>query len=242
MPGGSQPLGLKKLIFEWNGHASFSALLKNFSHVYIAYIGVYEMSTLGRDTYHHGDLRETLVSLALEALEESGLESISLRQLAIQAGVSGMAPYRHFSDKAALLEAVARFGFRELLDQLRAVDDPADPRTAIIAFGVVYIGFACARPNLFRLMFGGAPPTPDADLEANPDTAFGLFSARVAQLTSVSDRQAAFLACWSIVHGFASLLVSRRIRRPPPDPSQMMRRLGEMILDGINVRPETPRT
>ena len=55
------------------------------------------MSTLGRDTYHHGDLRGTLVSLALEALEESGLESISLRQLAIQAGVSGIAPYRHFS-------------------------------------------------------------------------------------------------------------------------------------------------
>ena len=149
-----------------------------------------------------------------------------------------MAPYRHFSDKAALLEAVARFGFRELLDQLRAVDDPADPRRAIVAFGVVYVGFACARPNLFRLMFGGAPPTVDADLEANPDTTFGLFSVRVAQIAPVSDQQAAFLACWSMVHGFASLLVSRRIRPPPPDPSQMMRRLGEMILDGINIRPE----
>ena len=193
------------------------------------------MSTLGRDSYHHGDLRDTLVSLALEALEESGWELISLRQLAIRAGVSGMAPYRHFSDKAALLEAVARFGFRELLDKLRAVDDPADPRRAIVAFGVVYVGFACARPNLFRLMFGGAPPTPDADLEANPDTTFGLFSARVAQIAPVSDRQAAFLACWSMVHGFASLLVSRRIRRPPPDPLQMTQRLGEMILDGINV-------
>jgi AcrR family transcriptional regulator len=242
MPGGSQPLGLKKVVFERNGHASLSDLLKIFSHVCIAYIGVYEMSTLGRDSYHHGDLRDTLVSLALEALEESGWESISLRQLAIHAGVSGMAPYRHFSDKAALLEAVARFGFRELLDQLRAVDDPADPRRAIVAFGVVYVGFACARPNLFRLMFGGAPPTSDAGLEANPDTTFGLFSARVAQIAPVSDRQAAFLACWSMVHGFASLLVSRRIRSPPPDPLQMTQRLGEMILDGINVRPETPRT
>jgi hypothetical protein len=76
----------------------------------------------------------------------------------------------------------------------------------------------------------------------NPDSTFGLFSARAAQLAPVSDRQAAFLACWSIVHGFASLLVSRRVRRPPPDPLQMTQRLGEMILDGINVRPETPRT
>jgi len=200
------------------------------------------MSTLGRGTYHHGDLRKTLVSLALGALEESGLESISLRQLAIRAGVSGMAPYRHFPDKAALLEAVAEFGFSELLDQLRVVDDPADPRKAIIAFGVVYVRFACSRPNLFRLMFGGPPPTPDAKLEVNPASTFALFSARVAQLAPPSVRQTAFLACWSIVHGLACLIVSGRIRGAPPDPLETARRLGEMILSGIEITPKTPKT
>jgi AcrR family transcriptional regulator len=61
--------------------------------------GKYEMQTSGRDAYHHGALRETIVSLALEALETAGPDSLSLSSLAKKAGVSGMAPYRHFRDK-----------------------------------------------------------------------------------------------------------------------------------------------
>ncbi len=120
------------------------------------------MSTSKRDAYHHGDLRGALIALALETLEEDGPEGLTLRGLAERAGVSGMAPYRHFADKAALLEAVARRGFAELHSDLAAVDDAQNPKEALIAFGVVYVRFACARPEACsRVMFGGAPPTPD---------------------------------------------------------------------------------
>src|ERR1700722_14142677 len=106
---------------------------------------MYEMSTSKRDAYHHGDLRSTLIALALEKIEQEGPEQLALRSLAQRAGVSGMAPYRHFADKASLLEAVARHGFAELREKLREVEDP-DPRKALVAFGVVYVRFACARP------------------------------------------------------------------------------------------------
>jgi len=193
---------------------------------------MYEMSTLKRNPYHHGDLRSTLIAMALETIEQEGPEQLALRTLAQRAGVSGMAPYRHFADKASLLEAVARQGFAELRDEMRAVED-ADPTKALVAFGVVYVRFACARPGLFRLMFGGPPPTPGEQLAETPGTVFELLSNCVAQLVPPSRRQITLLACWSIVHGLASLLVSGRIRPPIPPPAELAESLGKMLMRGI---------
>ena len=191
------------------------------------------MSTSKRGSYHHGDLRGALIALALEALENDDPEAPTLRGLAEQAGVSGMAPYRHFPDKAALLEAVARQGFAELREKLREADDEGDPKKALIAFGVVYVRFACARPGLFRLMFGGRPPTPGEQLAGDPETVFGLLSARIAQLAPAPRRQIAFLACWSIVHGLASLLVGGRIRGAAAAPEDLAEQLGSVLLEGL---------
>jgi AcrR family transcriptional regulator len=193
---------------------------------------MYAMSTSNRDGYHHGDLRGSLLALALEAVEREGPEEVTLRGLAQKAGVSGMAPYRHFADRASLLEAVARYGFAEFRDRLQAVDDP-DPKKALVAFGVVYVLFACSRPGLFRLMFGGAPPTPSEQLAESPDTVLGLLTSRIAQLVPPPRRQIALLACWSMVHGLATLLASGRIRRPTPPPAELAESLGEMLMRGI---------
>ena len=58
------------------------------------------MTTSAR-TYHHGNLREALLTAAESALASGG--DLSLRALARQVGVSHAAPRRHFSDKQALL-------------------------------------------------------------------------------------------------------------------------------------------
>jgi AcrR family transcriptional regulator len=196
------------------------------------------MSTSKRNRYHHGDLREALTTLAMEVIETEGPEGLTLRGLAERAGVSGMAPYRHFVDKAALLEAVARQGFAALREEMRGVDDANDPKRALIAFGVVYVRFACARPGLFRLMFGGAPPTPDAGLGDDPQTLFGLFTARIADIAPPSERSRAFFACWAMVHGLASLLVSGRIRGPAPAPEDLARQLAQIVLAGLQASGE----
>ena len=53
-------------------------------------------------TYHHGDLRATLVKVATARLSAHGIDSLSLRKLAEDAGVSRSAPYHHFKDKNVL--------------------------------------------------------------------------------------------------------------------------------------------
>ncbi|WP_156508836.1 TetR/AcrR family transcriptional regulator, partial [Oleiphilus sp. HI0132] len=68
--------------------------------------------------YHHGDLRNKLISISLEMLQENGMPGLSLRKLAERAGVSRSAPYHHFKDKNDLLAAVAEQGFEVLTEQL----------------------------------------------------------------------------------------------------------------------------
>ena len=144
------------------------------------------------------DLRARLLAAALASLERG--EDVGLRAVARDAGVSAMAPYRHFRDKAALLAAVARRGFDELRKALLAADDRPDASDALVAQGEAYLAFARTYPTLFRLMFaghdGGPPPV--------EDNAYGVMVRRVQQLAP-AQVEAATLACWSAVHGMATL-------------------------------------
>ena len=153
------------------------------------------------ENYHHGDLRTALVTTALSLLE-AGDGPPSLREVARAAGVSAMAPYRHFADRAALLAAVADEGFAALRTRLLAADEAPTSRAALIAQGRAYVDFALAQPALFRLMFsrektGGVP---------EGETAYTVLANRVARLAP--DRaEAATLAAWGLVHGLATLLL-----------------------------------
>jgi len=149
-------------------------------------------------------LRDALVKAALEMLEQG--EEPSLRAVARAAGVSAMAPYRHFADKAALLSAVAERGFAALAEVLAAADTDPDPRAALVGQGLAYIAFARARPALFRLMFAS-----DFKLTLGGDSgAFATLADRVASL-GARDPQAATALSWAAVHGLAMLELDGRL-------------------------------
>lgn len=76
--------------------------------------------TTPKAAYHHGDLRNALVTAALEMVEAGDVESFSLREVARRVGVSANATYRHFDDKASLLVAVTRAGFELMAESMRS--------------------------------------------------------------------------------------------------------------------------
>ncbi len=155
----------------------------------------YVVNMVGKD---NPDLRARLIAAALTSLERG--EEVGLRAIARDAGVSAMAPYRHFRDKAALLAAVALRGFDNLREVLLAADAQSNACDALIAQGKAYLAFARAHPALFRLMFAGhADGPPPAE-----DNAYGVMARRVQQLAP-ANLEAATLACWSSVHGMATL-------------------------------------
>src|ERR1700756_4423963 len=105
-------------------------------------------------SYHHGDLHAALVKAAAAEVERGGYENLSLRELAESLGVSRAAPYRHFTDRRALLAAVAADGFERLTAAYRkATSSGKTPRARLAAAGRGYLQFAAERPQTFRLMF-----------------------------------------------------------------------------------------
>ncbi|RAR62524.1 TetR family transcriptional regulator [Paraburkholderia unamae] len=156
-------------------------------------------------------LHDRLVDCAL-ALLEAGESDVSLRAVARAAGVSAMAPYRHFEDKVALMGAVALKGFAMLEAGAARANEAADPGEALTAQGLAYVGFARAHPALFRLMFadGAGLDLPHDDCKG----AYALMVRRVAELAP-HQAEAGALACWGLVHGLATLALDGRI---PADP------------------------
>lgn len=159
------------------------------------------------------DLRARLTEEAMRLLAE-GRDDLTLRAVARAAGVSAMAPYRHFADKAALLGAVKQEGFRRLREAVR-LSEAGTPTAgeALIAQGLAYLAFAQAHPALFRLMFASPLASP-APMDGAADTAYGALVRRMSLLLPEMV-EVGTTAAWSIVHGLTTLTLDGRL---PPDP------------------------
>ena len=153
------------------------------------------------------DLREQLIDAALGLLDRG--EEFGLRSVARAAGVSAMAPYRHFADREALLAAVVAREFERLRVRMIEADRAPDPAAALLAQGLAYVAFAFESPALFRLMFTGPP---HGKLPGG-ENAHDLLAARVRALVPDS-AEAGILACWGAVHGIATLTLDGRLEPP----------------------------
>ncbi len=106
-------------------------------------------------SYHHGDLPDELMRLAVLHIAAEGTEKLSLRALAREAGVSQTAPYRHFPTKRCLLAAVATQGFGILHERmLTAIAKQHTVEERFVFMGVAYVEFALTHPTHYHLMFG----------------------------------------------------------------------------------------
>lgn len=159
--------------------------------------------------YHHGDLSAALLQTAGKIIEKEGLESLTVRSLTRQAGVSRAAPYRHFRHREALLAALAAEGYA----MLGRAQREAAAAGGLRAMGEAYVRFALRHPQRFRLMFGGqlAIAKHPALREIALKTFEGLSGALAARVGDAPGARDASIAAWALVHGLAQLLLGDRI-------------------------------
>ena len=187
-----------------------------------------------RSRYHHGDLRNALLTAAIAILEEQGLDALSLRAVAARAGVSHAAPAHHFPTLKALLTAVATASFVRFESTMREerAKAAADPRSQLAAAGDGYVRFARDCPQQFRLMFSPSRlEWQEPSFQAAGRAAYRQLEevcAPVADLraeTSPEQRQSLERTVWSSVHGYCHLLLAGQLGypydgspEPPPRP------------------------
>jgi len=190
-----------------------------------------------RDTFRHGNLPEALVNAALKRLEAEGMESISLRELARDAGVNHRAVYRHFPDKLSLLAAVAESGWRRAAQRLRkSTTGKAPGEPALIAGGVGLFLFARDCPNLFHLMAGARiniegkfPHLEAAMLDALQIFAVGFAGTGMAP-NIVVERTAVFVAA---LQGVITQILHQRLQVAPAKARAFVADVCTMLIMGI---------
>lgn len=192
----------------------------------------------GRGGYHHGDLAEVLVQIAIEHIAESGTEKLSLRALARDAGVSPTAPYRHFPTKQCLLATIAARGFRQLEHTMReAHRSHEDPSDRFIAINSAYIRFALAHPVAYQIMFGsilGDFTEFDFLVDAAgacSETVLVFLSQFIVENELPYDVRQLSGIVWAGIHGCASLLLTLESKGPAAENLQSMQSIGEMAGD-----------
>jgi len=197
------------------------------------------------DRYHHGDLRPALLEAALRTIQKQGVHALTLRAVGKDLGVSQTALYRHFADKAALLAAVAREGFRMLrLALLGGWEQPGKRLEGFVGMGVAYVRFAVENPSHYRVMFSVNLDRAERDpeLEAEGAGAFqvlvdALVELQRAELVRRDDPQELALFIWAIVHGVAMLAIDGRLQKAHPDVDGLVRYSLERLRTGIWLAP-----
>lgn len=90
---------------------------------------------------------------ARRLLDKKGTEAVTMRRVAKAVGITPMAVYRHYSDRAGLLNALADEGFEELAAQLAGKRFTGDMEERLSRMAEIYLEHALRNPRLFELMF-----------------------------------------------------------------------------------------
>ncbi len=194
--------------------------------------------TRGRATH------DRLLVAARQHLDAEGLEGLSLREIARQAGVSHGAPLRHFPTLAALLGGRRRGGVSAISTPRWTPPRPrraqsAGGRRRLAAAAQGYVSFARTHPGVFSLMFRrDLCDTESPDYLTTGGIAFGQLVALVTAAQTDGWRPtvpATELAgvLWAAAHGLAALEL-HGVLGPTTgvaDPDHLVRLMTDLVLE-----------
>lgn len=170
-----------------------------------------------KNDYHHGNLKEEMLNIALDVIATQDVEHLTLKVLADATGTARTAIYKHFKSKDALIEKVIETGFQKFDDSVATIlvdkDKPLLDRFYLSA--KAYIEFARNNPNLYRLLFGAKyAPIRENILSIKDDNCSGFGALKKAieegQENGILKKEDSFqrtIILWAMLHGLSSLLI-----------------------------------
>jgi AcrR family transcriptional regulator len=99
------------------------------------------------------ELRDHVLSVAVELLAREGVAGLTARSVAREAETSTPAVYELFGDKGGLVREVFFEGFRLLRGRLSTLNVSDDARADLVELMAIYRGFVRENPVLSQVMF-----------------------------------------------------------------------------------------
>jgi AcrR family transcriptional regulator len=95
----------------------------------------------------------SILAVARKLLDREGLEAVAMRPVAKKVGITPMAIYRHFTDRASLLNAISEEGFHDLSVRVQALRLTGSVEARLVQVADLFLDAALQFPNLYKLMF-----------------------------------------------------------------------------------------
>jgi len=200
------------------------------------------MSTKGRKTYRHGNVRGAVIEAGLAMVEEGA--ELTMRGLARRIDVNHNTISHEFEDLRGVKAALSMEVLGELADAVSRTDvAELSTRDALVAMAIEYCRFGVTHIRRYAFLFGprlnldGRHP----ELEDGFQRVFLLFVAVFERGTELGELRrhnalAATLQLGSSVHGFVHLNCVGRLTIPEGEFETWARSFVELPIDGLMQR------
>jgi AcrR family transcriptional regulator len=182
---------------------------------------------------------EAVLDAARELLAKEGVEALTVRRIATEAGGSTMNVYSRFGGKDGVVNALLIEGFERLADSITRGRTTSSPLADIERCALRYREFALANPTHYELMFGSkkvdhaeSPELVEAAKRSLNLLAAKLERAMGAGLIRRADPTITAEVMWSACHGPVSLEM-RDVGPPETDWKDVHQRLIRAVIAGL---------
>lgn len=187
------------------------------------------------------DTSASILTAARALLDKEGIAAVAMRPIAERVGVTPMAIYRHYADRASLLSAIANEGFHDLAMRVRTLQLKGDVERRLMQVGDVFLDTALQFPHLYELMFlvprEGARVYP-ADFKAglsptfNPTVNILVEAMKAGELRPDDPIEIAFEFS-ALLHGLVVLYLGGRVVQPEKQFRLLCHRSFRRYLNGL---------
>ncbi|MDE5781464.1 MAG: TetR/AcrR family transcriptional regulator [Lachnospiraceae bacterium] len=166
-------------------------------------------------SYHHGDLRHSLIEMGIELIKQEGEESLSLRKVAAKCGVSNAAPYAHFKNKDEFLVAIQQHIMDLFTASLeKSFEEYENTNLLLPMLGKAYVMFFYQNPFYYDFLFSRKNISIKLSLDNsnnrdNPPlailqkAAISIFHKSELPEKTIQDK---IIAMWALVHGLSAII------------------------------------
>jgi AcrR family transcriptional regulator len=171
------------------------------------------------------EMRQSILTAAREIAAEEGWQSVTTRKVAERIEYSQPTIYEYFENKEAMLLALLRSGYEQLVTVTQeAFTSTDDPEARLLAMTDAYWDFAFRSPELYQVMHGlagisfGRYGHPDTPVEVKQS--FALVREAMEQWAQAKGVERGDItdlveARRGLIHGLITLAMARRIAGEP---------------------------
>src|SRR5579884_1535902 len=167
------------------------------------------------------EMRKSILAAAQEIASEEGWQAVTTRKVAERIGYSQPTIYEYFANKEAILLALLRYGYEQLVTEMQAAfSSTDDPEARLLAMTEAYWDFAFRSPELYQVMHGlagissgryGHPETPVEVKQSFALAREALQQWAATKGVEISEITDLVEARRSLTHGIIALALANRI-------------------------------